>query len=58
MNREELKEHLDSKERVYGKVYVANPDSRWNTQEIGAVANDAVRKLTVLQSTKAFWETH
>ena len=58
MNREELEYHLDSDVREYGKVYVANPDSRWNTPEIAALATDAVRKLAVLQSTKAFWEKH
>ncbi len=35
---------------------MANPDSRWNTQEFGALAVDAVRKLALLQSTKAFWK--
>ena len=38
--------------------YVANADSRWNTPEFAALATDAVRKLAVLQSTKAFWEKH
>ena len=56
MNREELEYHLDSDIEVHGKPYSANPDSRWNTPEFAAVAVDAVRKLSVLQSTKAFWE--
>ena len=56
MNREELGCHLDSDIEVHGKPYSANPDSRWNTPEFAAVAVDAVRKLSVLQSTKAFWE--
>ena len=56
MNREELEYHLDSDIEAYGKAYVANPDSRWNTPEIAALATDTVRKLSVLQSTKAFWE--
>ena len=56
MNREELEYHLDSDIKVHGKPYSANPDSRWNTPEFAAVAVDAVRKLSVLQSTKAFWE--
>jgi len=58
MNREELEYHLKSDVATYGKVYVANPDSRWNTPEFAALATDAVRKLSVLQSTKAFWEKH
>ena len=56
MNREELEYHLDSDTEMYGKPYTANPDSRWNTPEFAALAVDAVRKLSVLQSTKAFWE--
>ena len=56
MNREELEYHLDSDIKVHGKPYSANPDSRWNTPEFAAVAVDAVRKLSVLQSTKAFWK--
>ena len=57
MNREELEYHLDSDIEVHGKPYSANPDSRWNTPEFAAVAADAVRKLSVLQSTKTFWRT-
>ena len=55
MNREELEYHLDTDVANYGKRYKANPDSRWNTPEFAALAVDAVRKLQVLQSTKAFW---
>ena len=51
MNREELGYHLDSDVELYGKPYVANADSRWNTPEFAALATDAVRKLAVLQST-------
>ena len=58
MNREELEYHLTSDMQTYGKAYVANPDSRWNTPEIAALATDTVRKLAVLQSTKAFWQKH
>ena len=58
MNREELEYHLASDVQTYGKAYVANPDSRWNTPEIAALATDTVRKLAVLQSTKAFWQQH
>ena len=32
MNREELEYHLDSDVREYGKVYVANSESNWNTE--------------------------
>ena len=56
MNREELEYHLDTDVANYGMRYKANPDSRWNTPEFAALAADAVRKLQVLQSTKAFWE--
>ena len=56
MNREELEYHLDTDIETYGRKYVANPDSRWNTPEFAALATDAVRKLAVLQSTKAFWD--
>ena len=56
MNREELEYHLDTDIETYGRKYAANPDSRWNTPEFAALAVDAVRKLSVLQSTKAFWE--
>ena len=52
MNREELEYHLDSDIAVFGKRYVANPDSKWNTPEFAAVAVDAVRKLSVLQSAR------
>ena len=55
MNREELEYHLETDIANYGKLYKANPDSRWNTPEFAALAADAVRKLQVLQSTKAFW---
>ena len=55
MNREELECHLKTDIRNYGKRYVANPDSRWNTPEFAALAADAVRTLQVLQSTKVFW---
>ena len=55
MNREELEYHLETDERCYRTRYKANPDSRWNTPEFAALAADAVRKLQVLQSTKAFW---
>ena len=55
MNREELEYHLDSDIETYGQRYKANPESRWNTPEFAALAADAVRKLQVLQSTKAFW---
>ena len=55
MNREELEYHLDTDMTNYGTRYKANPDSRWNTPEFAALAADAVRKLQVLQSTKAFW---
>ena len=58
MNREELEYHLDSDVDNYGTRYVANADSRWNTPEFAALATDAVRKLAVLQSTKAFWDKH
>ena len=51
MNREELEYHLASDVQTCGKTYVANPDSRWNTPEIAALATDTVRKLAVLQST-------
>ena len=34
---------------------MANADSRWNTPEFAALAVDSIRKLLVLQSTKAFW---
>ena len=44
--------------QTYGKAYIANPDSRWNTPEIAALATDTVRKLAVLQSTKVFWQKH
>ena len=54
MNTEELAYHLDSDVESHGKAYAANPDSRWNTPEFVALATDAVRKLSVLQSTKAF----
>ena len=56
MNREELEYYLDSDIKVHGKPYSANPDSRWNTPEFAAVAVDAVRRLSVRQSTKTFWE--
>lgn len=56
MDMEELEYHLDSDIEVHGKPYSANPDSRGNTAEFAAVAVDAVRKLTVLQGTKVFWE--
>ena len=56
LNREQLEFHLASDIEVHGKPYSANPDSRWNTPEFSAVVVDAVRKLSVLQSTKAFWE--
>ena len=56
MNREELDYHLESDVETCGRAYSANPDSRWNTPEFAALATDAVRKLSVLQSTKAFWE--
>ena len=55
MNREELEYHLGTDMVNYGTRYKANPDSRWNTPEFAALAADAVRKLQVLQSTKAFW---
>ena len=58
MNREELEYHLDTDIETYGRKYAANPDSRWNTPEFAALATDAVRKLAVLQSTKAFWQQH
>ena len=58
MNREELEYHLDSDIETYGTRYAANADSRWNTPEFAALATDAVRKLAVLQSTKAFWDKH
>ena len=58
MNREELEYHLNSDVGTYGKVYSTNPDSRWNTPEIAALATYSLRKLSVLQSTKAFWEKH
>ena len=58
MNREELEYHLASDVETYWKAYAANPDSRWNTPEIAALATDVVRKLAVLLSTKAFWEKH
>ena len=58
MNREELEYHLDTDIETYGEKYAANPDSRWNTPEFAALATDAVRKLAVLQSTKAFWQQH
>ena len=57
MNREELEYHLDSDIKVHGEPYSANPDSRWNTPEFAAVATDAVRKLSVLESTTVSWET-
>ena len=47
---------MDSDLETFGARYVANPDSRWNTPEFAAVAADTVRKLSVLQSTKAFWQ--
>ena len=56
MNREELEYHLASDVETYGKAYAANPDFRWNTPEIAALATNEVRKLTVLLSTKAFLE--
>ena len=56
MNREEPEYHLDFDIKVHGKPYSANPDSRCNTPEFAAVAVDAVRRLSVLQSTKTFWE--
>ena len=56
MNREELGCHLDSDVEMRGKPCSASPDSRWNTPELAALAVDAVRKLSVQQSTKAFWE--
>ena len=58
MNREELEYHLDTDMENYSTRYKANLDSRWNTPEFAALAADAVRKLQVLQSTKAFWEKH
>ena len=58
MNREELAYHLDSDVEVFGEPYSANPDSRWNAPEFAALATDTVRKLSVLQSTRAFWEKH
>ena len=54
MNREELEYHLDTDVANYGTRYKANPDSRWNTPEFVALAADVVRKLQMLQSTKAF----
>jgi hypothetical protein len=58
MNREELEYHLNSDVGTCGKVYSTHADSRWNTPEIAALATDSVRKLSALQSTKAFWEKH
>ena len=55
MNREELEYYLDSDVGTYGEVYAANADSRRNTPEFAALGADSVRKLPVLQSTKAFW---
>ena len=55
MNREELEYHLDTDIATYGRAYKANPDSRWNTPEFAALAVDSIRRLSVLQSTKAFW---
>ena len=55
MNREELEYHLETDTVNYGTRYKANPDYRWKTPEFAALAADAVRKLQVLQSTKAFW---
>ena len=34
MNREELEYHLETDMANYGKRYVANPDSRWNTPDL------------------------
>jgi len=45
MNREELEYHLNSDVGTYGKVYSANPDSRWNTPEIAALATESVRNV-------------
>ena len=42
----------------FGERYEARTDSRWNTPFYAAVFADAVRKLAVLQSTKAFFEKH
>ena len=55
MNREVLEYHLHTDMANYGTRYKANPDSRWNAPESAALAADAVRKLQVLQSTKASW---
>ena len=54
MNREELEYHLESD----AERYEAKTDSRWNTPFYAAVFADTVRKLAVLQSTKAFSEKH
>ncbi len=54
MNREELEYHLEED----SVRYRANNDSRWNKPEFAAVFVDAVRKLSVLQSTKSFFEKH
>ena len=56
MDRVELEYHLDSAIEIHGKPYSANPDSRWNTPEFAALAVDADRKLSALQSMNAFWE--
>ena len=42
----------------FGKRYEARTDSRWHTPFYAAVFADVVRKLAVLQSTKAFLEKH
>ena len=54
MNKEELEYHLDSD----SSEYKANADSRWNTPKFAALFVDVLRKLEVLQSTKAFWLKH
>ena len=42
----------------FGERYEARTDSRWTTPFYAAVFADVVRKLAVLQSTKAFFEKH
>ena len=42
MKREELEYYIESDTETYGRAYVTNPDSRWNTPEFAALATDAV----------------
>ena len=49
---------MDSDVETYWKAYAANPDSRWNTPEMAALATDVVRKLAVYHNVKVFWDKH